>query len=193
MTAPKGTESFTSVKSKETEEKHKQLAGEVAKEFPELSLKPTISLEEIVGKGNVVYGTKANGDPSESKPDGGVVYYRSKPVAFLESKYQKNTQNAIERVNKYVVDLLLLHVLPTNLFVSTYGPGFKKQRKATSTGPQIDRLRALGVVCLENPTDEEFKAALRSFFAMIEEQQARATAVQDIYLSQRQERLEMRT
>ena len=172
MTAPKGTESFTSVKSKETEEKHKQLAGEVVKEFPDIFLKPAISIEEIIGKGNVVYGTKANGSPSESKPDGGVVYYRNKPVAFLESKYQKNTQNAIERVNKYVVDLLLLQLPPTNLFVSTYGPGFKKQRKATSTGPQIDKLRALGAVCLENPTDKEFRETLRSFFATIQEQQA---------------------
>lgn len=162
MTAPKGTPAFSSVQSKETEKKHRQIVKEIVEDFSDLSLEKEISLDEIVGEENVIYGRQLNGSPSKTKPDGGVLYYRGEPAGFMESKYQKNTQNAIERVNKLSTDLQIMGLPPMCLFVSAYGPGFTLQEKATSTGPQIDRFRALGVTCLENPTDKEFREEFRA-------------------------------
>lgn len=169
MTAPKGTPAFASERAIESEKTHRRIVKEVVqefiKQFPDFSLSESISLDQIVGgRDNVIYGLQKNGEPSVSKPDGGVLCYKEEPVALMESKFQENTQNAFERVSKFVLYLNNMVLPPEEcLFVSCYGPGFELQEKATSTGPQIDCLRALGVSCLENPTDEEFKEKFQRF------------------------------
>ena len=158
MTAPVGTDSFTSVESQASEDKQKMCAITVIGNQSYWSLGhggiSVNSICESVGNKNI-YGKIKPETRSGKKQDkssfmvsdgGDIVCWQNGqwiPYGMLENKWQKNLENAIERCWRYINTLLLVNVWPFYIFD---GPGFDKElmlASSSSTGSTYEQIRAL--------------------------------------------------
>ena len=166
MTAPKGTDAYTTKESKASEELHTLWVSEVGSEFDNLNIEKSITVESVIGK-RPEYALKKNGESNEINADGGFIFKlvagKWKLVGVAENKYQDTRQNALERASKY-----LLFLDRRQIFISCAGEGMVKGSDigvgGSSTGTFIDLAINGGVTLLENVTDESaFKNALRTW------------------------------
>ena len=166
MTAPKGSDSFTTKESKVSEEIHTLWVSEVASEFDNLKIEKSITVESVIGK-RPEYALKKNGRSNEVNADGGFIFKlvdgKWNLAGVAENKYQTARANAVERASKYA-----LFLDRWRIFISCAGEGFVKGSDVgvggSSTGTFIDLAINGGVTLLENVTDEStFKNALRTW------------------------------
>jgi len=158
MTAPKGTAGFATAKSKESEERHKQIIASVVRDLgPDYKLTKSLKIEEITC-GNCSYSRTAKGNSQEYRADGGFLWWRDPAgqwhlIAIFENKFQTARANACQRGDHY-----LTFVEAAQLFISCGGVGFLKKNAGGATGPFIDTNRFAGVTVLENvQCDDTFK------------------------------------
>ena len=107
MTAPKGTASFATVKSKESEERHKQIIASTVRDLgPDYKLTKSLKIEEITC-GNCSYSRTAKGNSQEYRADGGFLWWRDPAgqwhlIAIFENKFQTARANACQRGDHYL-------------------------------------------------------------------------------------------
>jgi hypothetical protein len=133
MTAQKGTHEFSSSQSREFEKVVEDLISSTVQSWGDRwKLKKEIKYSDIFTDNTIAYNK--SGDSTIFKPDSGMLFYDNKPVALFEVKYQKATNNACERVFKYIPILEHLGIERKNLFVFFEGPGFSKNNKGYIKG-----------------------------------------------------------
>ena len=166
MTAPKGSDSFTTKQSKASEEIHTLWVSEVVSEFDTLKIEKSITVESVIGK-RPEYALKKNGKSNEINADGGFIFKlvagKWNLAGVAENKYQMARANAVERASKY-----LLFLDRRQIFISCAGEGMVKGSDigvgGSSTGTFIDLAINGGVTLLENVTDKNiFKDVLRTW------------------------------
>ena len=157
MTAPVGSNPFTTKESKQSETNHNQWIVDVLDSLgPDWDRKKSMSIEELTGQPGV-YSLDKKGNSQTWSSDGGYIFYKERLVGVAENKYQKSDQNACERAARYLT-IPLFRNQPHRFFLSVYGPGFIKKEGKGSTGPFLDAMMTAGVYVIENVNDEqEFK------------------------------------
>ena len=161
MTAPVGTHSFTTKESKLSEENHVLWISQVINELGEgWSIEYSMTIEDLMEGRKPFYGLNAKGQSQSYVSDGGFIFYKGRFVGVAENKFQSATQNACERVGRY----LFSFIKPEQMFVSCAGDGFKLVHGGGSTGPLIDLMRYSGVTVTENVNEEkEFKRIFKEW------------------------------
>jgi len=152
----------TSPESHASEVLHNKWVSEVIKEMgADWKIKKSIKIIDINPNAEYSFGQTKKSLTWVS--DGGFIVYKGVIIGVCENKYQKNVQNACERVFRY-----LSFMKGSQLFVSCSGEGFKKIFGGGSTGPTIDMLRFCGAYVLENVNEEdEFKNHLKEWLRKI--------------------------
>ena len=152
----------TSPESHASEVLHNQWVSEVIKEMgAEWKIKKSVKILDL--NPNAEYSFGQNEKSLTWASDGGFIVYKGVIVGVCENKYQKNVQNACERVFRY-----LSFMKGSQIFVSCSGKGFKKIFGGGSTGPTIDMLKFSGAYVLENVIEEDaFKIHLRKWLRKI--------------------------
>ena len=165
MTAPVGTDPFTTKESTQSEENHTQWVHDVISELgPDYRVKQSMTIKELIGK-EPTYALLKNGKSQEWKADGGFVFYKGKLVGVAENKWQTARENVCERACRY-----LTFLKGKQLFVSTYGPGFILKYGGGATGSFLDMLMFSGACVTENVYDEqEFKTIFKKWLLSLTE------------------------
>lgn len=159
MTAPIGTNSFTTMESVQSEKNHTTWVHDVIEELgDDWSLKHSMTIEELTGK-KPVYALLKNGESQSWESDGGYIFWKGQLVGVAENKWQKARENACERACRY-----LTFLRGEQLFVSTAGPGFLLKNGGGATGPFLDMLIFSGACVTENINSEkEFKSVFKTW------------------------------
>jgi len=152
MTAPKGSNPFTTEESSASEKFHTKIIHEVFEELknkdPNWNKRHSVSLEELFGR-PCKYALdfrkgKKNGKSLTYEADGGWIYYKDYLVGVAENKYQSNVTNAMERVHRY------RGLIPDeNLFVSINAP------LKSAVAKVVESLDFFGVFLVVNVDDED--------------------------------------
>ena len=165
MTAPKGTDAFTTKASKSAEARHIRMIREQVEKHPEIDIRKEVSIEFLTN-GENSYSIKKNGSSQGWRSDGGFLFIDEELVGIAEAKYQKERQNACERLCRYfLIDEFRQD--PWRVFVSVDGLGFEKQLGGGSTGSLIDMARHAGVTLLDNASDEDLREGIRIWLERI--------------------------
>jgi|TARA_R110000744_G_scaffold95874_1_gene185147 hypothetical protein len=164
MTAPVGTDAFTTMQSKEAEDKHKRILGEHLQLKRGVEVRESVEIAEIASRHR--YSLNKKGKSQEWEADGGWIYSNGELVGVAECKYQHSRQNACERAFRYLsVDKF--REQPHRILLTCYGKGFQQQSGGGSTGPFIDMATNSGMTVFENPSDEEFKEGIEEWIRSI--------------------------
>lgn len=171
MTAKKGTNSFTTPESNLSEKTNKEIFHNVLslEEFKEFSIKESYNINEVY---KTSLASNKTGKPSDCEPDFGIVYYKNRPVALGENKYQSNMQNVVERVNLLLPDALKLGIDLKNVFIVFDGPAFKKDNHGNyhgAPGKQVVRSKEFHTVMV-NPKKEDLYDEVYKFFTRIKKE-----------------------
>jgi hypothetical protein len=152
----------TSIESHTSELLHNQWVKDVIDKMgSDWKIQKSIKILDI--NSNAEYSFGQNEKSLTWASDGGFIVYKGVIVGVCENKYQRNVQNACERVFRY-----LSFMKGSQIFVSCSGEGFKKINGGGSTGPTIDMLRFCGAYVLENVIEEDaFKIHLRKWLRKI--------------------------
>lgn len=157
MTAPFGSDSFTTSESKASEDSLKKIICYTLsqKEFSDFTLEKSYSVNELY---NSFVATNKNGKDSMTEPDAGLLKYRGEVVGLGDNKYQHSQQNACERVGFYCMDAMKFGLSTKRIFVVFAGDGFEphndKGHVGNSTGKMIVRANNFCTL-LVNPTEKE--------------------------------------
>ena len=152
MTAPVGSKPFTTKESKLSEENHILWISQVIEKLGEgWHIEYSMTIEDLMEGLKPTYGLNAKGESQSYESDGGFIFYKGVFVGVAENKFQSATQNACERVGRY----MFTKIKPEQMFVSCAGEGFKLSLGGGSTGPLIDLMRYSHVTVTENVNDEE--------------------------------------
>ena len=159
MTAPVGTDAFTTKESTESEKNHTQWVHDVISELGEdWSVKHSMTIAELMGQ-QPTYARLKNGESQAWESDGGYIFHKRRLVGVAENKWQTARENACERACRY-----LTFLKGDQLFVSTAGPGFVLKDGGGATGPFLDMLKFSGACVTENVNNEqEFKAIFKEW------------------------------
>lgn len=166
MTAPEGSDAFSTEASIISEKRFiSTIKEQITLMGQDWSLKDKIKYEEIYEN---TLARRKDGNSSELKPDGGILYYKNIPVAIFENKFQKTRQNASERLFKYNQILEKLNIPKENFIVNFDGEGFifdgscnGKETMSGSTGAVVQNAIASGYTCLINKSDEDLKKCIK--------------------------------
>ena len=164
MTAPKGTDSFTTTESKNAENNQKEILKEILLEFPEIEIKKGLSVSSICENWDYSRLNGKNKKCSVINADGGWLFIDEKLVGIVECKYQSNTQNACERAFKYLAVPEFLSD-PSKIFISCHGKGFEKTDKGAATGVFIDMCKNIGITIYENPDNTDLERHFREWIS----------------------------
>ncbi len=155
----------TSIQSATAEKNHNLIVEQVAKTFPRVELRKSMTIVDICKMNNpdyeVEYSFCKNGTSQKWLSDGGFIYIDGVLSGVAECKYQKAVENACERAGKYSAWIKALPAERT--FITCHGPGFEKRLGGGSTGPMIDVARSAGATVLVNPTPEKQEEEFRIF------------------------------
>lgn len=158
MTAPKGSNSFTTKESITSERFHKEIIDEVYEELknedPNWEIRHSISLEELFNRPCEYALHVRNKKSLTFEADGGWIFYNGKLVGVAENKYQSNTTNALERAHRY------RGLVPNeNLFISITAP------IQSAVAKVIETANFFGHFVVVNVTDkDEFRAKVVEWF-----------------------------
>ena len=188
MTAPVGTNGFTTKESKSAEKNHTKWVMEIVSEYgSDFKIKYSMTISDIVGGEEFnEYAFLQNGESSDYLADGGFIYYKDKLIGVCEHKHQKETPNACERAGKY-----LFFMRDYEVFISTSGPGFTEEmmrETSTATGKFIAVAKfgykrkklERGIGVSHNENEEEFKKTFRDWFEYVITQNAEQWIVSGI-------------
>jgi|TARA_B110000196_G_C20742594_1_gene473918 hypothetical protein len=179
MTAPKGTDAYTTKESLIAEQNHKTWVQQIVSEYgSDFELRPLVAISELVcGDENNQYAylkRRYKGFPAGSssvyEADGGWIYYKGELIGVCEHKYQDADKNACERAGKYVI-CMHRHAV----FISASGYGFSEEAmtaKSTATAKfaaiaknghkRLGLERGVGFSL--NESEEKFKETFRYWF-----------------------------
>ena len=128
-------------------------------EFPEFTLKPYITTEDLYGT-TTSSRTKA-GKPTQIEPDGGWLCYNGKIVGCSENKFQTGHENAVERAHKYGDYAIILNFPRSNIFINLEGPAFEYDGEVDGvktisgqSGVFVETARRVGYTLFINETEE---------------------------------------
>lgn len=164
MTAPKGTNSFTTTNSKNAEKKQKEILKKILSEFPEIKRKKGLSVSTICENWDYSRLNQKNKKCSVINADGGWLFIDEKLVGVVECKYQSNPKNACERAFKYLAVPEFISD-PSSIFISCHGKGFEKTEEGASTGVFIDMCKNIGITIYENPDDADLERHFREWIS----------------------------
>jgi len=169
MTAPVGSDSFTSEESDKSEKTLQEIQASVLaeEEFKDFSLTKSYSVNELYKSS--IATTKTRGD-SMTEPDLRVLCYRKKVAGLGDNKFQKTNQNACERLGLYFMDIQKFNLPSKRVFVVLAGPGFESHNQeghvSGATGKMIVRATE-HFTTLVNPTQTEIENAYREYLREI--------------------------
>lgn len=161
MTAPVGTESFTTTQSKKSEDVHKRIITECLTTKPKIETVKSLTFSQMTGFVSD-YALLGNGVEQRWVSDGGYYFINGELVGVGENKYQHSRQNACERALKLLA-IEKFRLEPWRIFLTCSGEGFKKRDVGGSTGMMIAMAKYCGMTILENPTEEEFKKEFNAY------------------------------
>ena len=148
MTAPIGTDYFTTKESFQSEKFHtlliKEVFDDMQKKDPNWSIKHSVSLEELMGRPCKWALDSRTKKSLVYEADGGWIFYKNQIVGVAENKYQSNVTNAIERTHRYRG-----FILNQNLFVSINAP------IRSAVAKVVETLDFFGVFLVVNVTDKD--------------------------------------
>jgi hypothetical protein len=166
MTAKKGTLPFFSEDAKKAESNHRNMIHEIIKNEIRFNWYKSRSVAHLIGANKAKYSFLQNGKTSSIYPDGGFFYSKNdnELLGVAENKFQESSQNAIERLDKYL-KINTFRLEPHRIFVSCYGEGFiQKSNKSMGTvGVWLDLAIATGITVLINPTEQDFKIGFKKW------------------------------
>lgn len=124
MPAKKGTHEFSSKESRNIESEVTKIINNILNVWSEdWALKKQVSFSDLFGNNDIAYNE--NGKSTVLKPDGGMLFFKNKPVALFEVKHQKARNNACERALKYIPIFESHGMKRENFFVFLDGSGFE--------------------------------------------------------------------
>ena len=168
MTAPVGSNAFTTTESENSEDRTKRIFDRILSEpkYSAFTVKESYCMNEVYATD---LASNKSGKPSETKPDLGLLMLNGKPVGVGDNKYQDTDRNACERVNLYTVDALTMGFPAKNVFIHFDGPGFDRLpcgNYKSAPGKQIVRSMKHNT-CIIQATNEQLDTEIRMYLDRI--------------------------